>query len=66
MAEPSFAETMLAKYETLLQENVGVRMVNIDGTAVGYADIEAAYMKWKRRVEREQGRRPGQAQIVMR
>ena len=63
MAEPTFAETMLAKYETLLQQNVGVSMVTVDGTQVRYADIEAAYMKWKRTVEREQGRRPTHAQI---
>ena len=66
MAEPSFAETMLAKYETLLQRNVGVTSVTVDGTVVGYADIEAAYMKWKRAVAREQGRRPTVAQIDLR
>lgn len=65
MHEPTFAETMLAKYETLLQANVGVKSVNIDGQSVAYADIEAAYMRWKRTVAREKGTRPSAAQIRM-
>ena len=65
MAEPTCAETMLAKYETLLQENVGISAVTVDGTEVSYSDIEAAFMKWKRTVAREQGRRPTAAQIKL-
>ena len=37
----TFAETMLAKYETLLQTSAGLDTVSVDGQSVRYADVEA-------------------------
>ena len=59
----TFAETMLAKYETLLQTSAGLDTVSVDGQSVRYTDVEARYRYWKRQVEREQGRRPQAASI---
>ena len=59
----TFAETMLAKYETLLQTSTGLDTVSVDGQSVRYTDVEARYRYWKRQVEREQGRRPQAASI---
>jgi hypothetical protein len=49
----TFAETMLAKYETLLQTATGLDTVSVDGQSVRYADVEAKYRYWKREVARE-------------
>jgi len=59
----TFAETMLAKYETLLQTNAGLDSVMVDGQSVRYADVEAKYRYWKRAVAREKGTRPQAASI---
>ena len=59
----TFAETMLAKYETLLQTSAGLDTISVDGQSVRYTDVEARYRYWKRQVEREQGRRPQAASI---
>ena len=59
----TFAETMLAKYETLLQAATGLDTVSVDGQSVRYTDVEARYRYWKRQVGREQGRRPQAASI---
>lgn len=39
----TFAETMLAKYETLLQTSAGLDSVMVDGQSVRYTDVEAKY-----------------------
>jgi hypothetical protein len=44
----TFAETMLSKYETLLQTSAGLDTVSVDGQSVRYADVEAKYRYWKR------------------
>jgi len=49
----TFAETMLAKYETLLQTSAGLDSVMVDGQSVRYVDVEAKYRYWKREVARE-------------
>ena len=49
----TFAETMLAKYETLLQTSAGLDSVMVDGQSVRYVDVEAKYGYWKREVARE-------------
>jgi len=49
----TFAETMLSKYETLLQTATGLDSVTVDGQSVRYADVEAKYRYWKREVARE-------------
>jgi len=59
----TFAETMLAKYETFLQTSAGLDSVMVDGQSVRYADIEAKYRYWKREVAREKGQRPQAAGI---
>jgi len=70
----TFAETMLAKYETLLQTSAGLATVSVDGqpvTATGravvgsvrYTDVEAKCRYWKREVAREKGQRPQAASI---
>jgi len=48
----TFAETMLAKYETLLQTSAGPDTVSVDGQSVRYVDVEAKYRYWKREVAR--------------
>jgi len=59
----TFAETMLAKYETLLQTAAGLDTVSVDGQSVRYVDVEAKYRWWKREVAREKGERPQAASI---
>ena len=54
----TFAETMLSKYETLLQTSAGLDTVSVDGQSVRYTDVEAKYRHWKREVAREKGTRP--------
>lgn len=54
----SFAEQMVAKYETLLVKSAGLRSVTVDGTAITYADVEAQYRYWQGIVARQQGTRP--------
>lgn len=50
------AETMLAKYEALLERNAGVASVNTDGTTVSFQDLEKRWQFWRKQVAREQGR----------
>ena len=59
----TFAEQLLAKYETLLQTSAGLDTVSVDGQSVRYTDVEAKYRWWKREVGREQGQRPQAASI---
>jgi len=57
-AVATFAETMLAKYETLLQTSAGLDTISVDGQSVRYTDVEAKYRYWKREVVREKNQRP--------
>jgi hypothetical protein len=59
----TFAETMLAKYEALLQTSAGLDTVSVDGQSVRYTDVEAKYRNWKREVAREKGEPPQAASI---
>ena len=59
----TFADTMLAKYETLLQTSAGLDTVSVDGQSVRYTDVEAKYRYWKREVARQAGTRPQAASI---
>jgi hypothetical protein len=63
--QPSFAERMVTKLETMLLENVGVTSVNVDGVAVSYADLEEKYAYWKRKRDAEQGRGRTVSQIIV-
>jgi hypothetical protein len=40
----TFAETMLAKYETLLQASAGLDTVSVDGQSVRYTSPTGYYM----------------------
>ena len=55
---PSFAETMVAKYEALLQKAVGLREVMVNGQRISYAELEQQYQFWKREAARADGKRP--------
>jgi len=44
----TFAEMMLAKYETLLQTATGLDSISVDGQSVRYTGVEAKYRHWKR------------------
>ena len=44
----TFAEKMLAKYETLLQTATGLDSISVDGQSVRYTGVEAKYRHWKR------------------
>ena len=59
----TFAEQMVAKYETLLAASAGLDTVSVDGQSVRYADVEAKYRYWKREVAREAGQRPQAASV---
>jgi len=59
----TFAETMLSKYETLLQTSAGLDTVSVDGQSVRYVDLEAKCRRLKREVAREKGQRPQAASI---
>jgi hypothetical protein len=59
----TFAEQLLAKYETLLQTSAGLDTVSVDGQSVRYADVEAKYRYWQREVARQAGTRPQAASI---
>jgi len=61
----TFAETMLAKYETLLRTSAGLDSIAVDGQSVRYTDVEVKYRHWKREVAREKGTRPQAASINM-
>jgi ABC-type amino acid transport substrate-binding protein len=54
----TFAQRMLEKYETLLEQNAGVERINIDGQDVTYADLEKKYEFWRARVLKEGGKAP--------
>ncbi len=57
----TFAETMLSKYETLLQASAGLDTISVDGQSERYADVEAKYRYWKRDVARpKSGPVPGE------
>ena len=58
MAEPTFAEQMVDKLETMLLANAGVAKVVIDGQEVAYRDLEVKYEYWKKKVAKEQGKAP--------
>ncbi len=59
---PSFASQMVAKYETLISQCVGVASINVDGQQVEYVELERQYLFWKSRAARENGSRPRVAQ----
>ena len=59
----SFATEQIARIETLLAENPGVKTVTVGNTSVTYEDLLKQYQHWKNLADREAGRRPGAKQI---
>lgn len=52
----SFATTMLAKYEALLEKAAGLKSIVIDGTTVSVTDLEEKWQYWKSQVQKETGK----------
>lgn len=61
----SFAAQQVARLETLLQQNVGVQSITVDGQTVEYDDLLAQYNYWKSRLARENQTRPRAAQVYL-
>ncbi len=61
----SFASNQVSRLETLLQQNVGVQSVTVNGHAVTYDDLLKHYNYWKSRQARENKTRPRSAQIYL-
>ena len=61
----SFASNQVSRLETLLQQNVGVQSVTVNGHAVTYDDLLKHYKYWKSRQARENKTRPRSAQIYL-
>ena len=59
----SFAAQQVNRLELLLQENVGVVNVTVDGQTVSYDDLLKQYQFWKSRAARENGTRPRTSQV---
>lgn len=59
----SFATEQIARIETLLAENPGVKSVVVGNTTVTYEDLLKQYDYWKNVADREAGRRQGAKQI---
>jgi hypothetical protein len=53
----TFAQQMLRKVKCVLDENVGVAEVQVNGTKVRYDDLLKQYEYWKREVALESGGR---------
>ncbi|MBN2584993.1 MAG: hypothetical protein JXL80_18170 [Planctomycetes bacterium] len=61
MADQTMAEhaaVMVAKLQTLLQENVGIASVTVDGQQVAYTKLTEDLAYWQSVVDRASGVRP--------
>lgn len=61
MADQTMAEhaaVMVAKLQTLLQENVGIASVTVDGQQVAYTKLREDLAYWQSVVDRSSGVRP--------
>lgn len=56
--DPTFAEQMVSKLETVLLESAGLKTVSVSGTVTTFDDVQRQYEFWKSKVAREQGRKP--------
>ena len=59
------AAVMVAKLQTLLQENVGIESVTVDGQQVTYTKLRADLAYWQGVVDRTNGTRPLAATIKL-
>jgi len=55
------AERMADKYADLLEKIGGLDRITVDGQTYTYADLEAKYQFWARKVARQKGTRPAVA-----
>jgi hypothetical protein len=65
MSDPTFAEQMVAKYETLLLQSAGLQSISVDGQSMSVADLESKWQYWKNQVARENGTKPRLSVIKM-
>lgn len=65
MPDPTFAEQMVAKYQTLLLSAAGMRSINVDGQVVSVSDLETKWNFWKAEVAKESGSKPRLSVIKM-
>lgn len=59
----TFAEQMVSKYQTILLNSAGLKMVSVDGQTISYADLEKSYQFWLKKVAQEAGTRGSVAAI---
>jgi hypothetical protein len=55
--DPTFAETMVSRFETLLAASAGLKTATVDGVAVSVDDLESKWTFWKKKVSEEAGER---------
>jgi len=65
MADPTFAEQMVAKYETLLLQSTGLQSISVDGQSMSVVDLETKWKYWKTQVATENGTKPRLSVIKM-
>lgn len=57
MPAPTFAESQVARLETLLAAAVGLKTATVDGVTVAVDDLNAQWTFWKKKVSEEKGER---------
>jgi len=65
MPDPTFAEQMVTKFETLLLASAGLQSVSVDGQTMTVSDLEAKWQFWSNKVAKESGTKPRLAVIKM-
>lgn len=55
MPTPTFAQTMLTKYESLLEANAGLKSVVVDGVQTTFEDLTTQWKFWKNEVAKADG-----------
>lgn len=56
--EGEFCRAMVEKYRALMLKSAGLKSVNVDGQMVAFADLEAQYNQWRRKLAIINGERP--------
>ena len=51
-------DTIVAKYEALLEANAGMKSVSVDGQTITYEDLHKRWEFWKAKAARLKGNRP--------
>lgn len=63
IAPLTFARQMVERFQKILLENAGAVRVNVDGQDVEYADLEAKYAYWQRKLLILTGKAPTVSRI---